>query len=167
VRAIKPVSDYALRQARGAPPVDITALVGAAPKKRQLGTPAARRTALLEEARGCIADKQWGGARAGTLVALYGLFHERVYGAWPTELDAPKTWGLATIMAGRWVRDEFSGDIQRAVECMLWCWMREEGRERWRRENNRDGQRVGWRLQFSGVIASDYRVSLARRSGGK
>lgn len=121
----------------------------------------------MKEARARIAEEAWEGATAGVLVALYGLFHERVYGAWPTELDAPKVWSLAAMAAARWQRDEFGGDARRTVVCMLWFWMREEGREKWRRENGRDGQRIGWRLQFSGAVASDYRVSLARRGGGK
>jgi len=106
----------------------------------------------------------WEGATGLHLVLLYAWLHEEVYGVRTSELT-PKWRGVAAQMADRLIAGEFAGDVGAAVDFMKWSWKREEGREKWRRENQKEGGRLGWRLQFGGVLVTDYRVDQARRSG--
>lgn len=106
----------------------------------------------------------WSGARPAHLVALYGWMHRAVYGVEAAELDG-KAFAQATAMAGRFIEREFAGKPAAAVEFIGWVWKREAEREKFRRENGREGGRIGWRLQFGPHMLTDYRLSLARRSG--
>ena len=105
----------------------------------------------------------WDAATGMHLVALYEFCHREVYGVEPLELGADaKAWYSASSAAERLVKNFFEGDYGRCVSFVHWIWRREEGREKWRREQNRDGGRIGWRLQFSASAVSDYRVHGAR-----
>lgn len=114
-----------------------------------------------EKARGQVREMcgsgDWSGAVGLHLVALYEFLHREVYGVEPLELDA-RAWFLAQGTAGRMVERYFGGDCGACVSFVRWAWRREQEREEWRRRNNRDGQRIGWRLMFSAALVSDYRV---------
>lgn len=120
----------------------------------------ARVKAKMEE---MAASGDWSGASGTHLVALYAWLHAQVYGVENAELDG-RQWALAAQAAGRMVANHFADDYGSAVVFLRWAWKREQGREQWRRENHKDGGRIGWRLQFSGSIVTDYRVDSARRS---
>jgi hypothetical protein len=127
-------------------------------KKKLYGADEAR--AEMEER---AASGEWDGATGAHLVALYDKLHLAVYGV-AGDLDR-KSRMFATSAATAMVKRDFQGDVAAAVQFMKWVWKREQEREEWRRANKRDGQRVGWRLQFCfGALVADYRVHNARQS---
>lgn len=124
--------------------------------------PAANYARARKEAEEMMSSGDWEGCAARHLVALYGMLHEKVYGVEAAELG-PRQRHEATLIAGNFVKRHFGGDFVAAVECMRWVWNREASREKWRKENGRDGMRIGVRLMFgSGVFVTDYRVAVAR-----
>jgi len=125
-------------------------------------TPAKMRR-FLQDALERLGTGNWVGAKPSSIVALYGVCHERVYGCSPAELSNGLTYLLATAAAARQTKEEFGGDPIRAVEFMRWVWVREESREKWRRENGRDGGRISWKLQFGKALVTDYRIAMARK----
>jgi hypothetical protein len=134
------------------------------PKREPRTTAAAVAQARLEvEQMGASGD--WQRADALHLVLLYAELHRQVYGADALEVVAAKALALAAKAARNLVESYFEGDYGAAVSFMRWAWRRELEREEWRRANNREGGRLGWRLQFSPSLVSDYRVSGQRRTG--
>jgi len=103
------------------------------------------------------ASGEWDAATPLHLVLFYESRHAEVYGTPPLELDA-KARFLAVGAAKSVVEKYFDGDVARAAHFVFWVWQREQERETWRRANGRDGGRIGWRLQFSASLVSDYRV---------
>jgi hypothetical protein len=145
----------------------LAAQTAAPPKsRRRSGPPRARESAIeaaREKSEAMAKSGDWAGATAVHLVALYAFLHREVYEVEPLELDA-KSWWLAERSAAGLLAKYFEGDVAMAVSFMRWVWGREIEREKWRRENGRDGQRIGWRLQFSASLVTDYRTS-GRRTG--
>jgi hypothetical protein len=116
------------------------------------------------EARAMMRSADWNEATPRHFVAAYAMLHERVYGAAPGELT-PTVRLQAAGAAGRMLKQEFDGDNAQMAAFLHWTWMREKGREDWRRANRREGGRIGWRLQFNGSLLTDYRVDKARKAG--
>jgi len=116
----------------------------------------------LKQAREMIASGEWDDALPRHYVAAYALLHEKVYGVAPAELTAAARLRAAGLVAGCLDR-QFGGDKAEMAAMMRWTWQREVAREKWRRENDRSGGRIGVHLQF-GACVSDYRVDKARRS---
>lgn len=118
---------------------------------------------VAAELNAMITAKEYAKMRPLHLVALWARCHEQVYGAAPAELAGPIWWAAASA-AGKLVRDEFGGDITRAVEFMRWVWNREKAREAKARHDGDDRvSRIGWRLLFAQrYLLTDYRISLAR-----
>lgn len=136
------------------------AFLGPTPRKRSAGT---LRTKHIAEVRDRWKRKEWDGMTAGKLVALYWLCHEEVYGVVPAEIDKANIWATAMMAAGSMVKRHFDDDIERAITFMRWVWTREQGREKWRRENKRDGQRINWKNQFSqDYLITDWRAAAMR-----
>jgi hypothetical protein len=125
-----------------------------------------RRQQYAEEAEDIRGRRAWAEMRPGHFVALYVACHERVYGAAPTELDVGRTHALAVLAASRLLKQEFHEDPARMFDFLRWAWDREEAREKWRRDNRREGGRIGWRLQFGAALVTDYRVEASRRKHG-
>jgi hypothetical protein len=143
--------------------VDIEALVGK-PRERKGGMTKRQREKYRAEIEDRIARGVWRNISPTGLVALYERFHEHVYGVPAAEVDTPRAFLQAARVAGTMLKREFGGDGARAVEFMFWVWKRETERETWRRENHRDGGRIGWRLQFSGALLTDFRIARARHN---
>ncbi len=138
----------------------INSFLGRTPKKRSAGL---LRKKHIEEVRDRMARKDWDGMTPGKLVALYWLCHEKVYGVVPVEIDKTAAWETAMKVAGSMVKRHFDDDMERAITFMRWVWTREQGREKWRRDNNRDGQRLTWRNQFSqDYLITDWRAAAMR-----
>lgn len=116
----------------------------------------------IAETRERMKSGEWEGATARHLVALYAVLHAKVYGIEAAELG-PQERYTATLRAGHVLKHDFSEDIDEAVSFFRWVWQREAGREKWRRENKRSGQRIGIRLMFSGQFLTDYRLDKARK----
>lgn len=147
---------------------NIAAFVGS-PSKRKSSRPSAgsRRKQYIEEVRERMKRKNWEGMTAGKLVALYWLCHERVYGVTPVEIDKASTWTSAMKQAGSMVQKHFDGDVDRAITFMRWCWTRELEREKWRRDNGKEGRRLSWQNQFiHHHLITDWRAAAMRRQGG-
>jgi hypothetical protein len=133
-------------------------------RPRKFVMPAAKIREAVAGMHGRIGTGEWEGASGAELVAVYAHLHERIYGSVPSELN-PGGWALAAKCAGAMITNQFAGRADDAVRFLLWLWRREEEREKWRRDNGRDGGRIGWRAQFCfGSYVDDYRVSLARRN---
>lgn len=116
------------------------------------------------EMEAMAASGEWDGASGHHFVALYEFLHRTVYGV-EADIDR-KSRAFANAAAGRMLAKDFDGDATKAMLFVKWVWRREESREEWRRANRRDGQRIGWRLQFCfGSLVADYRVHCARQSG--
>jgi len=132
-------------------------------RRREPGVDKLSRAHLIAEADEMRKSGDYDDLRAGHMVALYVLCHHRVYGVYPAELDSPKTFGLARFAAARLLKQHLRDDPKLAARFIQWTWVREEGREKWRRQNGREGARVGWALQFSAGLVTEYRVDLARK----
>jgi hypothetical protein len=154
-----PPAPPSAREVEAAASVAAFALRPKPPKKTRDPVAAAR-----EEMRAMGERGDWSGATGAHLVALYEWLHEEVYGAPTSELSVRRLRGIAVSVAGAFVKREFGGDPERAVEFLRWAWTREQEREAWRRANDRSGKKIGWRLAFSGELATEYRVDVARRS---
>jgi hypothetical protein len=133
-------------------------------RERPKTIPEGAWTKALAETRERMASGDWEGAAPRNLLALYALLHETVYGIAPGELTSA-TRLYAAGAAGRMLKADFDDDAGAMAEFMRWLWGRERKREAWRRENGRDGQRIGWRLQFNTQLVTDYRLALARTQG--
>lgn len=135
------------------------------PKPKKISPVSAReRARLIGEAEEWKNAGDWEKYRPGHFVALYAACHERVYGFYPVELETGQGFGLARMMASRLLKTTFKGNCEMMVDFLRWTWVREEGREKWRRENNQGGQRIGWKLQFGVFLVSDYRVDRTRKA---
>lgn len=119
--------------------------------------------AAYEEANRMRESRDWTGARPKHLVALYEQLHRHVYGVPASELRG-KVITAARLMAARLLEREFGGDVERMVSFIAWSWKREK---RAHARGGEDRRRMGWRLQFSPSLVTDYRVHLAgeRRAG--
>lgn len=117
----------------------------------------------LAEVDRMVASKDWSAARPRHFVALYFKMHAHVYGTEPAELRG-KTWTAACLMAARLFERELGSDVDRFVNFLAWTWKREK---RAHARGSDDRRRMGWRLQFSPALVTDYRVFLAqdRRAG--
>lgn len=105
----------------------------------------------------------WNAASPHHLVSLVASCHEEVYGVVDFELEAPKTFGLAAILAKNLLSKRFNGNVQAMVEFIRWTWKREKAREQWRIENQKEGKRISFRLQFSDSLFSDFVLHLRRQ----
>lgn len=105
----------------------------------------------------------WGDATGLHLTALYEFMHREVYGVEPLELDK-RAWASCSKVAANCVQKFFEGEMGQCVAFLRWVWGREIEREAWRKQNGRDGARIGWRVQWSAALVSDYRVH-GRRVG--
>ena len=136
------------------------AMLGPAPKKRSSCT---LRTKHIAEVRERMLRKEWNGRTPGKMVAMYWLCHEKVYGVPPLELNKTTAWQTAMKMAGGMVKRHFDDDMERAITFMRWVWTSEAEREKRRRENKRDGQRLNWKNQFSqDYLITDWRAAAMR-----
>jgi hypothetical protein len=135
-------------------------LVGKPPKARMPS--GKRREALVAAAHDRAATGKWDGAKGGELVGLYCALHRIVYGVAPSELDNGKEWRSATTRADGFLKEEFGGDARACADFIAWVWRREEGRDKYRQQNDKERTRLPWRWQFCQAIVTDYRVALAK-----
>lgn len=119
--------------------------------------------AAIADARSRADSGDWLSAPGMALVGLYSFCHEEVYGVTPIELDEKAALRVASRMASAMVKKYFGSDTDEAVEFIKWTWMREREREEWAAQNGKTRGRVGYRLQFSSALLTDYRVALSRK----
>ena len=114
----------------------------------------------LRDTKAMIDSQDWEGCKAQHLVGLYVLMHRKVYRVDPSISSKEKY--VALMRAASFVKQEFGGSFERAIDYLRWAWTEEMKTERWRRENGREGGHLGiWRL-FSGDHVTRYRVAAAR-----
>lgn len=109
------------------------------------------------------ASGDWDAAKGLHLVMLFEFLHAEVYGVDPLDLDA-KSRFLAARLADGFVAKFFDADYGECVRFMRWKWLREKESVKWRAANGRDpGRPIGWRLQFSPVLVTEYRMHGERK----
>lgn len=120
-------------------------------------------TQAIADAETAATSGDWSAATGATLVGLYAYCHREVYGVAPLELDQQAALRAAAKHALDFVVTHFEADFDAAVEFVKWSWMREKGREQWAAREGKERGRMGWRLQFSTRLLTDYRVDMSRR----
>jgi hypothetical protein len=143
------LSDWAKRTRSGKPKTAKPKTIAAAVFNRAR----AETSAMMETG-------DWSSCTARHLVALYDLMHVKCYGVEASMSSSERH--TLVLRAGGFVKREFSGDYDRAIDYFRWLWTREMGREKWRRENHREGMRVTLGMCLSGMVITDYRLHLTR-----
>lgn len=134
-------------------------LAGAPAKRKGLRVASKNDIATsIEETQGMYKAHDWTAMRPRHAVALYWILHTHVYSIEPSELRG-KAWTAACLMASRLLAKDFGGDHDRLVSFLAWAWKREKKAHA---RGGEDRRRLGWRLQFSAGLATDYRVFLAQ-----
>lgn len=111
-----------------------------------------------------IKTGKWAGCRARHLVALYDLMHYKCYKIEDASLGSKERYN-ATMLATTFTKREFGeGNFVKVVEYMRWLWSREMEREKWRRENYKEGGRLGYYHVFGNKNLTEYKLYLARNS---
>lgn len=116
---------------------------------------------FIDAAREFARSGDWSNAEGKHFVALYEWMHQEVYGidSCTTPMDRLGAVSAANAM----LRNKFDGKPSDMAAYMRWLWARERGREKWRREEKRDGGRLTWRALFvTTYIYGDYRVATIR-----
>jgi hypothetical protein len=136
------------------------------------GTPRVRRggrkqllpvEVALDDARRRAGSGEWEGAKGSTLVGLYALCHQLIYGIVPEELrELPAFRGAAKQAAG-FVHAHFGDDYGAAAAFVKWAWEREKKKHVWALKNGATRNRMSWRLQFSASLLTDWRVERQPR----
>lgn len=116
----------------------------------------------MNAAEVCAKTGDWGEANARTILGLYAYCHRSVYGVAPAELENIGEFKIASRAALRVLHDRFDDDAAACAIFVRWSWKREKERSDWATKNNRDRNRMGWRLQFSDRQVTDFRVERER-----
>ena len=105
----------------------------------------------------------WEGAKGSSFIGLYALCHRMVYGILPCELQELGCFRAAAKQAALVAHTAFGDDPSEMAEFVRWAWEREKARAKWARSQHFDRNRMGWRMQFSRGLETDYRVAKAQR----
>lgn len=112
----------------------------------------------LDDARRRAASGEWDGAKGSSLVGLYALCHELIYGIVPEELRELASFRFAAKQAASFAHDHFDDDFGAAAGFVKWAWEREKRKHTWALKNGVDRNRLSWRLQFSAMLLTDWKV---------
>lgn len=115
--------------------------------------------AAILNAEACAKSGDWSRADARVIVGFYAWCHRSVYGVAPVELENVAEFRLASRAAHRMLHERFDDDVTAMVLMVRWSWRRAKQRAEWLRTQNREINRMGWRLQFSDRMLTDYRVA--------
>lgn len=139
-----------------------------APRSSRGDRPPSKFRAAVQSARRRARSGEWATADGESLVGLYAVCHEMVYGVLPEELEEVALFRQAARSATKLLRESFGGEVDGAVEFLKWVWEREKGRVRWAANQQPPVQRgrLGWRLGFSAAFVTDYRVAMASNRRG-
>lgn len=119
----------------------------------------------LDDAARRANSGDWDGASGATLVGLYAFCHRLLYTVLPEELAAVPKFNAAAKRAKAFVHDHFADDFGAAAAFIKWSWEREKRKNQWCRDNGVEARRLGWLLQFSPSLLTDWRVDAARKRG--
>jgi len=137
------------------------------PKADQRGRKLSELEAAMIDAEKRSASGDWDGVGGATLVGLYAVCHRMVYGVPPADLAERASFARAAKIAAGCMHKHFADDRDAVVEFVRWSWVREEGREQWAARNGQTRNRLGFLLQFSPSLVTDYRVDQQRGSRGR
>jgi hypothetical protein len=130
------------------------------PRKKTIGN-GALNTAV-GEASAMARSGDWTDAKAIHFLAVYIVFHERIYKVFPTDLT-PEVRHRARFMVANFLEREFGGDTATFADYMRYSWQREAAIEETTRKEHRDRGRISWYTMFTnGYLLTNYRVHLAR-----
>lgn len=122
-----------------------------------------REVVFASQMQTFLESGDWSQATPSHIVALYKWCHKEIYGVDALEVKGQE-FALATQVAKNFAIREFGNDYSELVAFIRWTWHREGEREAWRRNNSKEGKRIGWRLQFNASLLTDYRLHLARHA---
>ncbi len=127
---------------------------------RQRGLSELDAAVLEAEARARTGN--WQDARPTAFVGLYALCHRMLFKVLPGELESKIEFKGALRMAGQ-VHARFEYNGENVASFIRWTWEREQRREKWaaNKGETRDF-RVGYRLQFSPRMITDWQVERSR-----
>jgi hypothetical protein len=128
--------------------------------RRTIGQAAWNR--MLDETARMMRTADWSEALPGHFVALYAMLFEKVYGVGVADLG-PSERFFAMTAATRMLSKHFDDNTTVMADFMRWVWIREETREKFRRENHRGGGSIGWRLMFLGALVTEYQIDNVRK----
>lgn len=117
----------------------------------------------IRDARHRAATGEWDGTKGSTLVGLYAMCHEMIYGVVPEELKNLGLFRAAARNSARALHEVFADDIVKCIEFVRWTWEREKRKNAWAQSNGVDRNRMSWKWQFSAGMVTDYRVSLQQK----
>lgn len=126
------------------------------------------RKTVVQETLDIAKAKEWDRLRPAHFVEMYVLGHKVVYGVEPAELTGTGKGQTnarkgAASAAERMLRQEFGGRQVDMVRFLDWVWKREKDKEKWRRENQREGARLTWQFLLAGrAVLTDYRAAQLR-----
>jgi hypothetical protein len=128
--------------------------------RRRTGKSMAGMRRAMDGASEHVELGDWSTATPATIVGLYAVLHEKVYGVEPEELA--EAW-LGAVSAAKRLLEEspFNGDVARLVDFVRFTWKREKMAEDKARGTGNVRRRVGWRLQFvSRALVVDYKRAI-------
>lgn len=117
----------------------------------------------LDDAKRRARSGEWEDAKAATLVGLYALCHQMVYGVVPSELKQVGLFRAATRMAKRMMHEYFDDDPSQVVELIRWSWEREKRKNTWAQSHAIDRNRLSWKWQFAASMETDYRIARTQK----
>jgi hypothetical protein len=104
-----------------------------------------------------IAARHW--------VALFCWIHEAIYNVECVD-EVRAEWKAAMFQAAKMLKHKFDDDPVEMFHFINWVAVREQGHEKWRRENKKEGRRLSWRdLFLRERLLTDYKINQLRRDG--
>lgn len=131
-------------------------------KKERTAFTSTKLNARIKQAEAMRESGDWDKASAQHFVALYVILHEAVYGIRPLEFTDDER-AKAAMMASRMLKTHFEDSPSQMATFMRDVWNKERATEKWRRENHREGSRIGWYRQFNGSLVTDWRINQLRK----
>jgi hypothetical protein len=86
-----------------------------------------------------------------------------IYRVAPEELQNKGSFAMASKAASSLVHASFDDDFAAAAGFVKWTWERQKSRHNWSLQQGREPNRLGWRLQFSPSLVTDWRVATSKR----
>lgn len=117
----------------------------------------------MDDARRRAESGDWEEARGSSLVGLYALCHEMIYGVVPEELFAIAEYRTAAKVAARMMHENFNDDPSEVAAFIRWSWEREKRKNNWAQAKGFDRKRLGVRWQFSLGLLTDYRIARSQK----
>lgn len=108
----------------------------------------------LREAERRARDGDWSGCNGRALVGLYAHCHRLVYRVPADDLQAEAAMTTASRRASKLMREHAGGNGELMARFVKWTWEREQNRRH-------RSMRIGWRLQFSPGLFTEFRVVVA------